>query len=81
MTDEVKVRAMEGELPLEIGDTVRLVCQGEGDKGDPMAFLEGTFVVLKTAQGQPDPEFGETVRAKIADIRESMIVAAVTEEN
>lgn len=64
---------------LEIGDRITIVCQGTGDKGDPIAFINGWFMLLKYEDGTEPPTFGETCRVKIADVQENKVVGLVIE--
>lgn len=63
---------------IAVGDTVLLVVQeADRDEGDdPIAYCDGTVTFLKT-DGETTLAFGDTVRAKIADIQDRSIFATV----
>jgi len=77
--DNVKVVSPE-DADVQVGDQVRVVVQGIGNEGDPLAYIAGAMTIIHSADGVDDPEFGETVRVKIADARSNQYHAVYTGE-
>jgi uncharacterized Fe-S cluster-containing radical SAM superfamily enzyme len=68
------------ESDIKVGDTVRVVVQGEGNKGDPLAYIAGTMTIIHSNDASEDLSFGDTIEVKIADTRRNQYHAVYTEE-
>lgn len=80
MTEENIKIVSPDESDIKVGDTVRVVVQGEGNKGDPLAYISGTMTIIHSDDESDVPSFGDTIEVKIADTRRNQYHAVYTEQ-
>jgi len=61
MTEENIKIVSPDESDIKVGDTVRVVVQGEGNKGDPLAYISGTMTIIHSDDESNVPSFGDTI--------------------
>jgi predicted RNA-binding protein with TRAM domain len=80
MTDKnIKVVSPD-ETDIQVGDQVRVVVQGIGNEGDPLAYIGGAMTIVHPQDDVEEPDFGDTIQVKIADARTNQYHAVYTGE-